>query len=151
MKLTESQLRQVIREELKSLFSEGLWDDLSATAHDFTGGAIGARKKKTRSQIEREAEIAKKGEILARKRAAEDKKAKMDQSDKDFKAKHDKYLADTAGERASATRRGQQERERQNQIAYEKRQSEVAASDEKRKNQWKHNKGSWGDSYSDDD
>jgi hypothetical protein len=41
MKLTESQLRQVIREELESLFSEGLYDNTMDTLHDLTGGYVG--------------------------------------------------------------------------------------------------------------
>jgi len=41
MKLTESQLRQVIREELESLFSEGLYDDAMNSIYDLTGKRFG--------------------------------------------------------------------------------------------------------------
>jgi len=52
MKLTESQLRQVIREELESLFSEGLYDDAMDSVFDLTGGRFGkADRAKANARI----------------------------------------------------------------------------------------------------
>jgi len=139
MKLTESQLRQVIREELESLFSEGLYDDAMDSVHGLTGGYLGTKKKLTRSQIERQAEAAKLAKERARRdayRAEVDRKAKMDQDDKDYtaksKAEHEKYLADTAGERAMSALKNTRERERQNKIADEKRQVDDDAKERRR-------------------
>jgi len=45
-KITESEIRQIIKEELQSVLQEGFMDDVSDKIHSFTGGTFGTKKKK---------------------------------------------------------------------------------------------------------
>ena len=89
MKLTESQLRQVIREELKSLFSEGLYDDAMDGLARLTGGIIGKRDMAKRNARINAATNAK---IAATKAAEEELRKK--QSVKYERERKAKELAD---------------------------------------------------------
>jgi len=88
MKLTESQLRQVIREELESLFSEGLYDDAMDSVYDLTGGRFG---KPTRAK--RDARMKARSEAdRAAAKAAYQKQSAIDDAayEKERKAKEQK-------------------------------------------------------------
>ena len=72
MKLTESQLRQVIREELESLFSEGLYDDAMNSVFDLTGGRFGKADRAKRDAMFKARE---KADYAAREAARQKKNA----------------------------------------------------------------------------
>lgn len=59
VRLTESYLRQVIREELKTILSEGMTDDFLHGLHSATGGYLGRKKPKSMRQLDLEREQQK--------------------------------------------------------------------------------------------
>ncbi len=85
MKLTESALRKIIKEELQQVLSEGFFDDLSNEIHHLTGGRIG----KSRISPEKSAELKAKAQQIYAQQDAENqemakRRAKLDAKDKQY-------------------------------------------------------------------